>query len=223
MTTAETMAEEEKKVRRRPAPRAPRASSSTLTRADPRSRPKMWRWGRPRAPRPDSKSRSGTPSACACRARTARARAACSRTSRARRENVARSRGPIARLRILLLVRPPMGNSQVELGYLRRHVRNLPQLAERAVHRVPSEPVAQQRKRPLDRVRLLRTCVALSPYRAPAVPSNICDAHRALSPPDVFHLDCIQRWLKTRSVCPLCNKEWEFAKIERIPGYGSLS
>ena len=39
----------------------------------------------------------------------------------------------------------------------------------------------------------------------------------------VFHLDCIQRWLKTRSVCPLCNKEWDFAKIERIPGYGSIS
>lgn len=37
----------------------------------------------------------------------------------------------------------------------------------------------------------------------------------------VFHLDCIQRWLKTRSVCPLCNKEWDFAKIERIPGYGA--
>ena len=30
----------------------------------------------------------------------------------------------------------------------------------------------------------------------------------------VFHLDCIQRWLKTRSACPLCNKEWEFSKIE---------
>mmetsp|Transcript_13681 Transcript_13681/g.51011 ORF Transcript_13681/g.51011 Transcript_13681/m.51011 type:complete len:124 (-) Transcript_13681:214-585(-) len=39
----------------------------------------------------------------------------------------------------------------------------------------------------------------------------------------VFHLDCIQRWLKTRSVCPLCNKEWEFSKIERIPGYGTLT
>ena len=39
----------------------------------------------------------------------------------------------------------------------------------------------------------------------------------------VFHLDCIQRWLKTRSVCPLCNKEWEFAKIERIPGYGNIA
>ncbi|EJK73162.1 hypothetical protein THAOC_05231, partial [Thalassiosira oceanica] len=36
----------------------------------------------------------------------------------------------------------------------------------------------------------------------------------------VFHLDCIQRWLRTRSVCPLCNKEWDFAKIERIPGFG---
>ncbi|EWM20825.1 ring-box protein [Nannochloropsis gaditana] len=38
----------------------------------------------------------------------------------------------------------------------------------------------------------------------------------------VFHLDCIQRWLKARSVCPLCNKEWEFSKIERIPGYNAL-
>ncbi|CAM9611449.1 unnamed protein product [Ectocarpus fasciculatus] len=37
----------------------------------------------------------------------------------------------------------------------------------------------------------------------------------------VFHLDCIQRWLKTRGVCPLCNKEWDFAKIEKIPGYGA--
>ena len=39
----------------------------------------------------------------------------------------------------------------------------------------------------------------------------------------VFHLDCIQRWLKTRSVCPLCNKEWDFAKMEKIPGYGQGS
>lgn len=39
----------------------------------------------------------------------------------------------------------------------------------------------------------------------------------------VFHLDCIQRWLKTRSVCPLCNTEWDFAKIEKIPGYGTIS
>mmetsp|Transcript_28631 Transcript_28631/g.72527 ORF Transcript_28631/g.72527 Transcript_28631/m.72527 type:complete len:127 (+) Transcript_28631:153-533(+) len=32
----------------------------------------------------------------------------------------------------------------------------------------------------------------------------------------VFHLDCIQRWLKTRNVCPLCNRDWEFSKIESI-------
>lgn len=32
----------------------------------------------------------------------------------------------------------------------------------------------------------------------------------------VFHLDCIQRWLKTRSACPLCNREWDISKIEKI-------
>lgn len=37
----------------------------------------------------------------------------------------------------------------------------------------------------------------------------------------VFHLDCIQRWLKTRSACPLCNKPWDFAKIEKILPQGT--
>lgn len=32
----------------------------------------------------------------------------------------------------------------------------------------------------------------------------------------VYHLDCVSRWLKTRSNCPLCCKEWEFTKIEKI-------
>ena len=27
-----------------------------------------------------------------------------------------------------------------------------------------------------------------------------------------FHFHCITRWLKTRNVCPLCNKEWEYQK-----------
>lgn len=58
--------------------------------------------------------------------------------------------------------------------------------------------------------------------------SDTCDHVPYFSPTPVFrsghvfHLDCIQRWLKTRSVCPLCNKEWDFSKIERIPGYGQL-
>lgn len=38
----------------------------------------------------------------------------------------------------------------------------------------------------------------------------------------VFHTDCIMRWLKTRQVCPLCNKDWDVTKIDRIVGYEPL-
>lgn len=38
-----------------------------------------------------------------------------------------------------------------------------------------------------------------------------------------YHLDCVQRWLKTRTVCPLCNDPWDIARMERIPGYDNDS
>ena len=36
----------------------------------------------------------------------------------------------------------------------------------------------------------------------------------------VFHLDCIQRWLKTRSACPLCNKVSAAVCVEMPSAYG---
>eukprot|EP01123_Difflugia_compressa_P013460 TRINITY_DN6240_c0_g1_i1.p1 TRINITY_DN6240_c0_g1~~TRINITY_DN6240_c0_g1_i1.p1 ORF type:complete len:103 (-),score=10.65 TRINITY_DN6240_c0_g1_i1:127-435(-) len=30
-----------------------------------------------------------------------------------------------------------------------------------------------------------------------------------------FHHCCITRWLRSRGVCPLCDKDWEFAKVDK--------
>lgn len=31
-----------------------------------------------------------------------------------------------------------------------------------------------------------------------------------------YHLDCIQRWNKNRSTCPLCNHEWNIEKSNKL-------
>ena len=30
-----------------------------------------------------------------------------------------------------------------------------------------------------------------------------------------FHFHCISRWLTTRGVCPLCNRDWEYQRYGR--------
>ncbi|EPY38467.1 RING-box protein 1 [Angomonas deanei] len=50
-----------------------------------------------------------------------------------------------------------------------------------------------------------------------------CQATQGVTPEDcnvawgtcghAFHIHCISRWLKTRNVCPLDNKEWSYQKF----------
>jgi RING-box protein 1 len=30
-----------------------------------------------------------------------------------------------------------------------------------------------------------------------------------------FHVECVQRWLKNNTTCPLCGNEWDYQRIQR--------
>jgi E3 ubiquitin-protein ligase RBX1 len=35
----------------------------------------------------------------------------------------------------------------------------------------------------------------------------------------VYHLDCVQRWLNKQVICPLCQKQWEYERMESLAGH----
>jgi RING-box protein 1 len=34
-----------------------------------------------------------------------------------------------------------------------------------------------------------------------------------------YHLDCINRWIKKRNTCAICNRDWDMIRTETLPAF----